>query len=323
MQHFAEPIVVVSKCLGFDACRYNKQMLSDHFVDQLADHVRFIPVCPEVGIGLGVPREPVRLVSEKEELSLYQPATGKVYTDEMDTFIDEFFADLEEVDGFILKNRSPTCGKGDVKIYQSFKQPSRSKRGNGMFGQRIQETFPYAAVEDEGRLRNYQIRDHFLTQLYTRARFRKVKENPTMGAMVDFHSRHKLLLLAYNEKLYRQCGRITANHEKLPVDEVLRKYEEIMNAIFQTPFKYTAMINTLQHAFGWTSDGLSKEEKQFFLNTLEEYRDERIPLSTVVHLLHSYAIRFNNEYLLSQVLLQVYPEDLTEITDSGKGRKLS
>jgi len=82
------------------------------------------------------------------------------------------------------------------------------------------------------------------------------------------------------------------------------------------------MINTLQHAFGWASEGLSKPEKKFFLNTLEEYRDERIPLSTVVHLLHSYAIRFNNEYLLSQVLLQVYPEDLTEITDSGKGRKL-
>lgn len=323
MKNFPKPVVVVSKCLGFEACRYNQQMLSDYFVDQLADLVEFIPVCPEVEIGLGVPRDPVRLVKEKDKLTLYQPATGKKFTDKMNTFINGFFNSLDEVDGFILKNRSPSCGWGDVKIYQSFKQPASSTRGSGLFGQRIQESFPDAAVEDEGRLRNYQIRDHFLTKLYTRARFREVKENPTMGKMVDFHSRHKLLLLAYNEELYRQSGRIVANHEKLPVNEVVEKYQEKMNDILRTGFKYTAMINTLHHAFGWVSDGLSKEEKQFFLNTVEEYRDERVPLSTVIHLLNSYAVRFNNEYVANQVLLQVYPVSLTEISDSGKGRKLS
>lgn len=322
MDVFPKPKIVVSKCLGFAACRYNKQIISDYFVDHLADHVRFIPVCPEVEIGLGVPREPIRLVREQEELTLYQPATGKRYTYEMDTFINKFFAELEEVDGFILKNRSPTCGKGDVKIYQSFTQPAGSSRGNGFFGQKIEEAFPDAAVEDEGRLRSYQIRDHFLTKLFTRARFRKIKKTGQMGAMVDFHSRHKLLLLAYNQELYRQCGRIVANHDRLEMGEVFTRYEKKLSSIFQASFTYTSMINTIHHAFGWISDGLSKEEKQFFLNTVEEYRDERIPLSTVIHLLNSYAVRFNNEYLLSQVLLQGYPKDLTEITDSGKGRKL-
>ena len=322
MDVFPKPKIVVSKCLGFSACRYNKQIISDYFVDHLSDHVCFIPVCPEVEIGLGIPREPIRLVREKEELSLYQPATKKIYTENMNTFIDQFFAGLEDVDGFILKNRSPTCGKGDVKIYQSFKQPAPTTRGNGFFGQKIEDTFPDAAVEDEGRLRSYQIRDHFLTKLFTRARFRKIKEKVKMGALVDFHSRHKLLLLAYNQELYRQCGRIVANHDRVEIRKVFSLYEKKLSSIFQTPFTYTSMINTLHHAFGWISDGLSKEEKQFFLNTVEEYRDERIPLSTVIHLLQSYAIRFNNEYLLSQVLLQVYPQDLTEITDSGKGRKL-
>ena len=323
MEVFPKPVIVVSKCLGFEACRYNKQIISDYFVNKLTELVNFIPICPEVEIGLGVPREPIRLVKEKEKLTVYQPATGKQFTEKMNIFLDDFFTKLEVVDGFILKNRSPSCGKGDVKIYQSFKQPSPSTRGNGFFGQRIADTLSDAAVDDEGRLRNYQIRDHFLTKLYTRARFRTIKEQMKMGALVDFHSRHKLLLLAYNQELYRQCGRIVANHENLEIREVITRYEEKMNSIFHTPFTYTAMINTLHHAFGWISDGLSQEEKQFFLNTVEEYRDERIPLSTVIHLLNSYAIRFNNEYLRNQVLLQVYPETLTEITDSGKGRKLS
>ena len=176
------------------------------------------------------------------------------------------------------------------------------------------------AIEDEGRLKNFQIREHFITKLYIIARFREIRSEPKMGALVDFHSKHKLLLLAYNQTHYRMCGRIVANHNKLKPAQVYNEYEIELAHILRKIPRFTAIINTLQHAFGWISDGLSTEEKTYFLNSIEEYRDERIPLSAVIRLIHGAAIRFNNSYLQNQVFLNPYPADLIEITDSGKGR---
>jgi uncharacterized protein YbgA (DUF1722 family) len=116
------------------------------------------------------------------------------------------------------------------------------------------------------------------------------------------------------------CGKIVANHERLPVEQVYQQYQENLGLIFQRAPKYTSVINTLLHAFGGVSQGLSREEKKFFLNSIEEYRDERIPLSSLLHLIQSYAIRFNNTYLLNQVLFNPYPRSLSELSDSGKGR---
>jgi uncharacterized protein YbgA (DUF1722 family) len=141
-----------------------------------------------------------------------------------------------------------------------------------------------------------------------------------MKDLVEFHSKHKLLLLAYNQSHYRICGRIVANHEKLEIKHVLKKYEVELGHIFSKLPRFTAIINTLQHAFGWISGGLSSDEKKYFLNSIEEYRDERIPLSAVIRIINAAAIRFNNSYLQDQVFLSPYPLELIEITDSGKGR---
>jgi uncharacterized protein YbgA (DUF1722 family) len=141
-----------------------------------------------------------------------------------------------------------------------------------------------------------------------------------LGDLVDFHSRHKLLLLAYNQSQYRICGRIVANLDKIKANQVFADYQQGLVHIFQKMSRYTSIINTLQHAFGWISEGLSKKEKSFFLKTIEEYRDERIPLNAVLQLIYSSAIRFSNTYLLNQVFLNPYPRELMDITDSGKGR---
>ncbi len=315
-----KPEVVVSKCLGFDACRYNGQTVPDRFVEKLGKHVGFKPVCPEVELGLGVPRPPIRIAERGGKVELYQPSTERFLTEEMISFIDRYLSSLRDVDGFILKNRSPSCGLSDVKIHHGMEEKAGSRRGNGFFGGAVLDRYPWAAVEDEGRLRNFRIREHFLIKLFTLARFREIESGKSMGDLVDFHSRHKLLFLAYNQTRYRSCGRIVANHERLKAGEVFVKYEEEMHHLLGALPRQGAMINTLLHAFGWISKGLSKEEKEYFLNTVEEYRDERVPLGTVLHLINSHAIRFGNEYLGSQVLLKPYPEKLAEITDSGKGR---
>jgi uncharacterized protein YbgA (DUF1722 family) len=182
------------------------------------------------------------------------------------------------------------------------------------------EMFQNIPIEDEDRLKNFIIREHFLTKLYTFTRFRIKKKMGQMKAIVEFHTNHKLLLLAYNQFHYRKLGPIVANHEKNDLDTVISNYEKELKLIFKKIPKDPSIINTILHAFGFISDQLTKSERAFFLNSLEEFRDKRIPLSTVTHLIHAYAIRFNTTYLLNQVFFNPYPKALVQITNSRRGR---
>ncbi len=320
MDEKIRPIVFASKCLGFDQCRYNGQIITDQFIEKLKPFVEFKTECPEMAIGLGVPREPIRIIMDDQKPRLFQPATGLDITEKMEQFAQSYLDSIGEIDGFILKNRSPSCGCTDVKIYDSYKPASSSTRGSGFFGGSVSAKYQGMPVEDEGRLKNFTIREHFLTKLYTFTRFRLMKKTRQMKELVEFHTRHKFLFLAYNESHYRKMGPIVANHQKLDLNTVTHLYEQELKQVFKNIPKDTSMINTLQHLFGFISDDLSKSEKAFFLNSLEEYRDERIPLSTLIHLIHAYAIRFNQPYLLNQIFINPYPIELVEITDSGKGR---
>lgn len=127
--NFPTPKVVVSKCLGFDSCRYNGQKIFDPVVQLLSGYVEFITACPEVEIGLGVPRNPVRLVRENGKTILFQPAGGKEVTREMETYTEKLFSELGPVDGFLLKSRSPSCGPWQVKVYNS--KSAQSSQGKG------------------------------------------------------------------------------------------------------------------------------------------------------------------------------------------------
>lgn len=322
MKHFERPIVVTSACLGFRACRYNGQNLPQRLVESLKPHVEFRPVCPEVEIGLGVPRDPVRVVLDGGRRLLHQPASGRDVAAEMEGFCARYLAELSPVDGFLLKSRSPSCGLKDVKVYASPKPGASTTRGQGFFGAAVLQRFPGHPVEDEGRLLNFSIREHFLTRLFILTEFRRVRERGAIQELIDFHTRHKLLLLAYNQARMRALGPVVAAYDKKNLPEVLERYEGHLRQALANPPKYTAMINLLTHAFGGLSRDLSAEERRFFVNTLEEYRDERVPLSVPLHLLAAWAVRQNNSYLLAQSFLEPYPRQLAEITDSGKGRDL-
>jgi uncharacterized protein YbgA (DUF1722 family) len=143
-----------------------------------------------------------------------------------------------------------------------------------------------------------------------------------MHALMDFHSRQKLMLMGYNQSQMRTMGKIVANHEKADLATVVTHYEEHLKLALAKPPRIQSMINVLQHAFGGFSQQLSSEEKHFFLNSLEEYRDERIPLSAILHVLQAWAIQYQNAYLLNQSFMNPYPRQLVDMADSGKGRKL-
>jgi uncharacterized protein YbgA (DUF1722 family)/uncharacterized protein YbbK (DUF523 family) len=318
VREFAKPNVVVSKCLGFEHCRYNGEIIAAPFVQKMVPYVNFIVVCPEVESGLGVPREFLRLVTFDGEPRLLQPNTGHDHTEQMRSFVVSFLDSLTDVDGFILKNRSPSCGLNDVKTYASTKKGAAATKGQGMFGGAVMERFPQLAVEDEGRLNNFRIREHFLTRIYTLAAFRAVKASGAMKNLVWFQAENKLLLMAYSQKELRVMGKLVANPDKRLFDRVIADYEIHLCAALANPPRCGSHVNVLMHALGYFSYDLSSEEKAFFLDELQRYRDGKTPASSPRSILKSWFARFGQEYLERQTYFAPYPEGLLELTDSGK-----
>lgn len=323
MDEAKKPVVVVSKCLGFDACRFNGDKIADKFIEKLGKFVTYIPVCPEVEIGLGTPRKPIRMVETDERLRLLQPETGTDVTEKMESFSTAFLDGLKDVDGFILKNRSPSCAVTDAKVMTGLEKAHTLRKQGGIFGEKVKEKFHHLAIEDEGRLKNFSIREHFLVKLFTTAKFKEIKKNNRYNDLLMFHSENKYLFMAYDQMKLKELGRIVANHEKRKTETLYHDYEGKLYELLAEAPKFTAYINVLYHVMGYFSKKLSEDEKQYFLGLIEQYRQNVVPLSSPVGVLQSWVIRFKNAYLASQTFFNPYPEELIEITDSGKGRNFA
>lgn len=315
---FARPRIVVSGCLGFVACRYDGGLIPNDVVAALQRYVEFIPVCPEVEIGLGTPRPPVRLVQEGGTVRLVQPDTGRDLTEAMRSFAQGFLDRLPPIDGFILKNRSPSCAVKDATVYTREGQRGPGLRP-GLFAEAVLERFGDLPVTDEGRLTNRSFREHFFTAVFALAALREVLEEGRMRDLVDFHARHKLLLMAYRPQKLRELGRIVANPERQPWEIVCARYLAAFRAALQHPPRRPTVVNALLHAFGYISDRLSRAERAHFLEVVEAYRARRLPLSTPLALLRSWTARFAEPYLGQQALLRPFPEELLFPVDTGRG----
>ena len=314
---FATPHVVVSGCLDFEACRYNGQRIPFDLIRELEPYVKYVPICPEVEIGLGTPRDPIRLVKGNDAPQLVQPATGRDVTEEMDAFSTSFLAESGDVDGFILKSRSPSCGLHGVKVYDGPETNSNNGRSPGRFAAAVVAQYPGAAMEDEGRLRNYRIREHFLTKLFGLARLRCAS---SMRELVAFHTEYKFVLMTYNQQKMRELGRLVANAGGQSLDQILPAYRGGFGLALRIAPRYTTVINTVEHAYGYMSDKLNAGEKSFYRRQLERYRNGRLPVSALTSLVHVWAVRFEVSYLLEQSFFQPYPDELASLSDSGKGR---
>lgn len=313
-----KPRIVVSKCLGFAKCRYNGDVIKDEFIENLTPYVEYITLCPEVEIGLGTPRKSIRLIKEDGKLELYQPGTEEIYTKEMNDYTEETLNSLEDIDGFILKGRSPSCGIKDVKVYNGRGKAPVLEKDAGIFGKAVLEKFSHLPIEEEGRLTNLKIREHFLTKLYTMKRFKEVEKMGKMKDLVKFHGDNKYLFMAYDQNKSRDLGRIVANHEKLAFEEVVKKYKEGLSSILETTPKYTNYINSLMHMFGYFSDHLNEDEKKFILDSFDKYRQDKVHLSVPVNLLKTYVLRFKDKNLVNQTIWEPFPDELLDIADTGK-----
>ncbi len=308
---------MISRCINFAACRYNGDVIKDEFVSRLTEFIEPITVCPEVEIGLGVPRDSLRLVQKDDHIRLIQSATGEDYTAEMKEFTEEFLANLDEVDGFILKNKSPSCGSKDAKFYVN-DIPSGSTEG--LFAKEINKSFPSAIIENEGRLNNFQIRENFLRNIFMLADFRNVENSNQMKELVGFHSKNKYLFMAYNQQRLKKLGRIVANHNHLEFKEVIKNYKQELFKLLADSPSFKDNINVLMHLMGYFSEDLLSEEKEYFLGVIDKYRANKVPLSVPLGIINSWIVKYKKDYLAKQSFLNPYPEELVDIKDSGKGR---
>jgi uncharacterized protein YbgA (DUF1722 family)/uncharacterized protein YbbK (DUF523 family) len=313
MKEFSKPVVVVSKCITFEPVRWNGQIIASDFVEKLKPYVDFVPICPEVEIGLGVPRDPIRIVLVNGEKRLLQPATGLDFTEKMKSFSESFLNSLNAVDCFILKSGSPSSGFKNVKVYPSIEKVSSIAKSVGFFGGAVLQKFPNLAIEDERRLLNPRIREHFLTKIFTLASFREVKKSGKVKDLVKFQADNKYLFTAYNQKELRILGKLAANQEHKAFDETIGNYEtHLYYALARTP-SVGSNINVMLKIMGYFSHQLSKDEKSFFLSSVDKYRAGILPMSACFSVLRAWIVRFKQEYLSSQTVLEPYPEQLAEL----------
>lgn len=316
---FGRPRVVLSKCLELEACRYNAQTIRSSVVRLLEPYVELVATCPEVEIGLGVPRDPIRLVhaSHEDRRRLVQPSTGRDLTKRMTSFSHRFADATNDIDGLLLKSRSPSCGIKDVKLYAGEDGPVTGK-GAGMFAAIMMERLPGVAIEDEGRLTNAELRHHYLTRIFASVALRRaLVDGP--AALVGFHTRYKLVLMAHSPSAQRRLGRLVAD-AGIGFGRVAREYREGFAEAMAEPAGRGAHVNVIQHAQGYFKRGLTSPEKRQFQELQTQYREGQLPLQALVAVLGSWVERFDEPYLAGQAYFRPYPQALVVAADSGRGR---
>ncbi|MEZ4598162.1 MAG: DUF523 and DUF1722 domain-containing protein [Syntrophotaleaceae bacterium] len=302
----------ISACLLGQQVRYNGGHQLDHFLrDTLGQFVEFVPVCPEVEMGLPIPRETLRLVGDGDSPRLVFSQSGGDVTEQMKEWASGRLDELarEDLCGFVFKAKSPSSGMERVKVYDRNGVPT--KKGVGLFARLFMERFPLLPVEEDGRLHDPRLRENFIEGIFTFRRWRSLLSGGVqVSRIVEFHSRHKLLLMSHNIELARQMGKLVARAGQVPPEELLEAYQGLLMKTVRLPATPAKHVNVLMHALGYFKRQLTADEKQEMLELLERYREKVVPLSVPVTLLNHYVRKYRPPYLAEQVYLHPHPVEL-------------
>lgn len=302
----------VSACLLGQNVRYDGgHQLNRYLRDTLGIFVDYVPVCPEVEMGLSIPRETLRLVGDPGAPRLVFSKSGEDVTDQMTAWAKKRLDELEgeNLCGFIFKSRSPSSGMARVKLYDRNGVPS--KNGVGLFARLLMERFPLLPVEEDGRLNDPRLRENFLEAISTFRSWRELlADGPTPAALIEFHSRHKLLLMSHSVELARQMGKLVAQAGLLPEAKLFDRYQHLLMKTVRLPATPAKHTNVLQHALGYFKRQLSADEKQEMLELFDRYRQGVLPLSVPIALLNHYVRKYKPAYLDEQVYLHPHPVEL-------------
>lgn len=286
-------------------------MIRSPFIENLKPYINFIPVCPEYAIGLGVPRDPIDIIMDKNHKRLIQTSTSKDLTDEMINFIDSFLDSLDNIEGFILKSHSPSCGVNNVKSYSNCKKIEPvTTTASGFFGAEVMIRYPLLGIEDDESLMDMRIRENFLTKIFTISRF---KDIDNIEELIQFHDNNKLLFTAYNpDEKHILDGIVSEYKNKNPAD-VIKEYRNHLYEIFIHPHGPDSNVNVIMNVMNQFSSFISNQEKLLFMENIQRYREGRITLSANKILLRSWMIRSGDFSYVNQSFFNPYPEDLMNI----------
>jgi uncharacterized protein YbgA (DUF1722 family)/uncharacterized protein YbbK (DUF523 family) len=303
--------VGVSRCLLGDPVRYDGGHKRDRYLtDVLGAYFEWVPVCPEVEVGMGVPREAVRLIGDTKQPRLKGNKTGKDWTAAMQAYSEKRLDDLgrEELCGFIFKSDSPSSGAFRVKVYSEKGQVAGS--GSGVFAGAFLRRFPLVPVEEEGRLHDLPLRENFIERVFSYHRLRRLGAAFSRGALVAFHTRQKLLIMSHSPKHYQALGKLVAGIKQHTPKAFLEAYTSLFLEALAQKATAARHANVLQHILGYLKRDLDGPAKQDLLRVIEDYRRELVPLVVPVTLLKHYVNKLQVAYLCDQYYLHPHPQEL-------------
>ncbi len=309
----APPVRIgVSSCLLGHNVRYDGGHKRDTFLlGSFGRFVEWVPVCPEVELGLGTPRETLRLERRAGDTRLVTTASDIDHTDAMRAWAQRRVEELarEDLSGYVLKKDSPSCGLERVKLYERQTVPVR--HGRGLFAQALVARWPSLPVEEEGRLSDARLRDNFVERVFAYRRLTTFFAGRwSVGALVAFHTAHKFLVLAHSPRHYAELGRVVAVARHTPRAELRDAYStSLMSAlkVLATPAKHA---NVLQHMAGHLRAGASVADRQELLEVIEDHRRGLVPLIVPLTLLRHHVRRARVAYLEGQIYLDPHPKEL-------------
>lgn len=301
----------ISSCLLGQKVRFDGQHKYHWYINEvLSDYFEYVSICPELEIGMGVPRKTVRLVGELDHPEMIEPTTGKNWTDKMNSYSEKKVAKLGDICGYLFKKGSPSCGAFRTKVYQDSGIPLPN--GQGLFAAEVCRRWPLLPVEDEGRLNDAKLRENFIARVFGYDRLKKLcKKRFKKGDWVHFHSQNKYLLLAHSRKHYTELGELVAHISEYSATDFKEKYSEIyMNTL---AIKTTTKKNydVLQHILGFLKKHLTKDQKANIIDVLNQYYRGIIPLIVPITLLRHYIEVFDIPYIKDQYYLSPHPMELS------------
>jgi uncharacterized protein YbgA (DUF1722 family)/uncharacterized protein YbbK (DUF523 family) len=307
-----EPIRIgISSCLLGHEVRYDSGHKHNAYITQtLGRFFEFTPFCPEVAIGLGVPRPPIRLVQCDDGVhvrGIRDPERD--VTGDLVAYGEQVSQRLDGVSGYLFKKGSPSCGMERVRIYKPGGEPAGV--GAGMFAATIMRERPELPVEEEGRLMDAVLRENFVERVFVYHRWQRLcRGRPGAGELVDFHTRHKLIVLSHDETAYRELGRLVAEAGKGDLEATLQHYIRVLMRALKKNATPKQHANILMHILGFFKRQLATADKAELLDLIDAYRRSQVPLVVPITLIKHHLRHYPDDYLSQQYYLNPHPREL-------------
>jgi uncharacterized protein YbgA (DUF1722 family)/uncharacterized protein YbbK (DUF523 family) len=304
--------VGISTCLLGQEVRWDGGHKREAFLTEvLAPYFEWVPVCPEVEIGMGIPREPVQLVRAGGALRMLGTRSRRDWTAPMREYAERRVRALERLDlcGYVLKKDSPSCGMERVKVRDAKGMAKRD--GRGLFAEALLSANPALPVEEEGRLNDAVLRENWIERVFAYRRLRSLFEGRfSVGRLVAFHTAHKLQLLAHSTEAYRRLGRLVAGAKAMERAELRRRYQAGFMAALAERATRRRQVNVLQHCLGYFRDRLDPKTRAALAAQVADYQKGLVPLVVPVTMIRHYVDQLGIEYLAGQVYLEPHPKEL-------------